>query len=306
MCNRFFTLCAGATASIALLMSGCGKPELVSQWRGGRVVVIDGDDGEWQNARHLLENENLVYGIFNDAKYLYLYFNLSDRTRQMQIARSGLTVWLDGGGGKRKTFGVRYPLAMTQDDMPEGRPGFSGGGRGGRSDGRFRGGGPSGDPAQLARLMEKLVARHDFEILGPFEDQRARSSGLNTAGIEVAASWSNGRLVYELKVPLARGDDYVYAVGARADKPLGLGLEARMTYIGAGMGMGRRVEIGGMDSGVRRGAGGGMRRGPGGGMRRGPGGGRSGWPGGSFQPEPLELWAKLRLAASEESSDEQR
>ena len=298
MCNRFFTLCAAATAGIALLLSGCGKPELVSQWRGGRVVVIDGDDGEWQNARHLLENENLVYGIFNDAKYLYLYFNLSDRTRQMQIARSGLTVWLDGGGGKGKTFGVRYPLAMTQDDMPEGRPGFSGGGSGGRSGGRFRGGVPSGDPAQLARLMEKLVARHDFEILGPLKDQRTRSSGLNTAGIEVAASWSNGRLVYELKVPLARGDDYVYAVGARADKPLGLGLEARMPYIGAGMEMGGRGGIGGM--------GGGMRRGRGGGMRRGPGGGRSGRPGGSFQPEPLELWAKLRLAASEESPAEQR
>ena len=280
MCNRFFTLCAAMTAGIALLLNGCGKPELVGQWRGDRGVVIDGDDGEWQNARHLLENENLVYGIFNDAKYLYLYFNLSDRTRQMQIARSGLTVWLDGGGGKGKTFGVRYPLAMTQDDMPEGRPGDSGGGRGG----------PSGDPAQLARLMEKLVARHDFEILGPLEDQRARSSGLNTAGIEVAASWSNGRLVYELKVPLARGDEYMYAVGARADKPLGLGLEARMPYIGTGMGMGRRGEMGGM----------------GGGMRRGRGGGRSGWPGGSFQPEPLELWAKLRLAASEESPAEQR
>ena len=290
MCNRFFALCAAVTAGIALLLSGCGKPELVSQWRGGRGVVIDGNDDEWQNARHLLENENLVYGIFNDAKYLYLYFNLSDRTRQMQIARSGLTVWLDGGGGKGKAFGVRYPLAMTQDDMPEGRPEVSGGGRGGRSGEPFRGGGPSGDPAQLARLMEKLVARRDFEILGPLEDQRTRSSGLNTAGIEVAASWSNGRLVYELKVPLARGDEYMYAVGARADKPLGLGLEARMPYIGAGMGMGRRDEMGGM----------------GGGMRRGRGGGRSGWPGGSFQPEPLELWAKLRLAASEESPAEQR
>ena len=124
MCNRFFTLCAGATAGIALLMSGCGRPELVSQWRGGRVVVIDGDDGEWQNARHLLENENLVYGIFNDTKYLYLYFNLSDRTRQMQIARSGLTVWLDGGGGKGKAFGVRYPLAMTRTTCRKGGRGF--------------------------------------------------------------------------------------------------------------------------------------------------------------------------------------
>ena len=153
MGNRLFALCAAATAGMALLWSGCGKPELVSQWRGGRIVVIDGNDGEWQDARHLLEKENLVYGIFNDADYLYLYFNLSDRARQMQIARWGLTVWLDADGGKGKTFGVRYPLAMTEDDLPQGRPGFSGGGRGGR-----RGGGAALDPGQLARLMERLVA----------------------------------------------------------------------------------------------------------------------------------------------------
>ena len=289
MCNRFFTLCAVATTGIALLWSGCGKPELVSQWRGERTIVIDGDDGEWQDVRHVLEKENLVYGIFNDADYLYLYFNLSDRARQMQIARSGLTVWLDPNGGKGKTFGIRYPLAMTETDLPEGRPGFSGSGRGGRrGGGRSRGGGAALDPGQLARLMERLVARDDFEILGPLEDQLTRSSGLNTAGIEVAASWSDGRLIYELKVPLARGDGYAYAVGARADKPLGLGLEAPLPDIGAGFG--RRGGLGDFGGGL----GGGGR---GGGFRGGRGGGfRGGRPGGISRPEPLKLWARLRLA----------
>ena len=51
MCNRFFTLCAAVTAGIALLLSGCGKPELVGQWRGDRGVVIDGDDGEVTKTR---------------------------------------------------------------------------------------------------------------------------------------------------------------------------------------------------------------------------------------------------------------
>ena len=301
MCTRLFTLCATATAGMALLWSGCGKPELVSQWRGGRTVVIDGKDGEWQNARHLIEKENLVYGIFNDADYLYLFFNLSDRARQMQIARSGLTVWLDGHGGKGKTFGVRYPLAMTAEDLPEGRrgsPGGDGSGRGGR---RSPGGEAAIDPSRLARLMERLVTRNDFEILGPLKDQRTRSSGLNTAGIEVAASWSDGRLMYELKVPLVRGGEYEYAVGARAGKPLGFGLEAPLPDI---VGPGRRDGFGGMGGGMG-GIGGGMGGGMGSRGSRGSGS-RGGRLGGSSWREPLELWARLRLAASEETPGEQR
>jgi hypothetical protein len=288
MSDRLLVLCTTAAIAItALLWSGCGKPELVSGWRGERTVVIDGNDGEWQDARHLYEKENLVYGIFNDARYLYLYFNLSDRARQRQIARSGLTVWLDAHGGKGKTFGIRYPLAMTEADLPQERPGPAAGAgrRGGR---RFSGGEAALDPGQLDRLMERLVSRDDFEILGPLEDQRLRSSGLNTAGIEVAASWSDGRLIYELKVPLIRGDDHAYAVGARANKALGLGLEAPLPNFGQVTRRGGLGGSGGLGPGLSDG-----RRG------RGRSGLRGGRPG-SFRPEPLELWATVQLAVPQE------
>lgn len=295
MCNRPFRwICAAATAGIVLLLSGCGKPELVSQWRGERSIVIDGDDGDWRNARHLLEKENLVYGMLNDAEYLYLYFNLSDRRRQMQIARSGLSVWLDANGGKGRSFGVHYPLAMKETDLPETGPGLSGGGRG-RGGGRSPGGRAALDPAQLDRLMERLVARRDFQILGPLSDQRTSSSGRIIAGIEVAASWSEGRLIYELKVPLTRDAEHAYAVGVREGKPLGVGIEAPLPDFRGG----------------RRG-GGGFAGGPGGRGRGGFGGGRGGGPGlgsrggrggGSSRPEPLELWAKLKLAGAAEGGD---
>ena len=111
------------------------------------------------------------------------------------------------------------------------------------------------------------------------------------------ASYSAGRLVYELRVPLIHGPHAPYALGVYPGDEIGVGFEtvefnrARMRPEGGGFG-------GGMGRGGR-GFGGGL-GGRGGGLGgRGPGGGdRGARPGGAGMGDPFKFWMKLRLSAS--------
>ena len=229
---NYRVLRAIGVAALAFLWTGC-RPTLTSQWRQA-AIVVDGDDAEWAGHKSFLEKHNLEFGIFNDADHLYLCFVLTDPVRQMQVARSGFSVWLDGEGGKDRNFGVRYPLGLAERFAPASdesqRP--DGGMRDRRgmrcsrgSEERPQSGRASIDPEQLARMMERVLTDRDFEILGPLPGQRMRTSGADVP-VEVAAAWSQGRLVYELKIPLSRGAGRVVGIGARSDKPIGLGLVA--------------------------------------------------------------------------------
>ena len=297
---NYRVLRAIGVAALAFLWTGC-RPTLTSQWRQA-AIVVDGDDAEWAGHKSFLEKHNLEFGIFNDADHLYLCFVLTDPVRQMQVARSGFSVWLDADGGKDRTFGVRYPLGVAERFAPEGdesqRPDGRTGGRarGGRgSGGRPQSGRASIDPEQLARMMERVLSDGEFEILGPLPGQRMRTGGTDVP-VSVAAAWSQGRLVYELKIPLSRGVGRQFGIGARSDKPIGLGLVAPVPDMARA---GQRRSPGGLGGGGRGGGGigGGYGgRGGGGGRRRGGGRGMGTMPGGGSRPEPFEVWAKLRLA----------
>ncbi len=98
-----------------------------------------------------------------------------------------------------------------------------------------------------------------------------------TSGIEVNLSRSDGAVVYELRVPLRADGQYEFAVGARAGEAIQIGLETPEFE--------RPEGGGGMPPGGKGGGRGGYGGGP-------PGGGR----GGFEPPDPIKLWATVRLA----------
>jgi len=276
------------------LFSGCGGTKLESSWLD-REVIIDGKDIEWHGARVILEDANLGMGLMNDDENFYLTLSLTDRMVQMQVLRNGFTVWFDSQGGKKKIFGIRFPLGMQDfaDQRGEGFPGMEQegmGGRTGRMDDRRQ-----QDPRQLEAMFDRLIEKGELEIIGPEETPLRRYSLVENQDVKLGITFNNGRLVYELKVPLAKADALSLGIGTIPGKIFGLGFETPELDMAA-----MRQQMGGRKGGGLRGVGGvggdamGGSGDMGGGMR---GGGRGGMRGGMMRTfEPFQLWTKVKLA----------
>ncbi|MDH5745115.1 MAG: hypothetical protein OEZ52_16355 [Candidatus Aminicenantes bacterium] len=253
---------------------GCGLFEMDSKWRD-RDIAIDGKSDDWLNAMMYLEEERISLGLLNDDNFLYICMIVDDPFIRGQIVRQGFELWFNPGGGKKKVFGIRFPIGMMEAEMPpeEVRA----------KDVPMKLDRGEQDPERLDQVLRRQM--DELEILGPGKDESLRMPVEKAKGIEVKIEVASGVVIYELKVPLHLSEDLPFAIGAKAGDLIGV-----------------RLKIPKMDFGqVRRRMGGGMGM-PGGG-RGGMGGGMGGMgmPGGMRPqlPKPLKIRAKVLLASAE-------
>ena len=265
------------TATLGLA-AACKQVELASRW-AAEGVVVDGVNDEWIGATTYFEKQDVTVGLLNDEEFLYVSLVTSGPVGRLAMA-AGLTVWFDPSGGKDEWYGIRFPVPPEPDDRASRGRADRGGDRraGGRAGGR-PGGGRS--PQGLDRLRQ-------VELEGPGELTRRRLPLPVGGGLEVAIRNNGPTFVYELKVALARNDDYRMGIGVEPGSEIGVGL---VTGNIGGQGRGPGGFGGGFGGGGGRGGGG---FGGGGGRGGGGGGGRGG-PGGGDRPDPLKLWAKVQL-----------
>jgi hypothetical protein len=290
----------------ALAVAGCSKTyEFDSAWRD-RAIVVDGNNEDWEGVTSYIDEAKIAVGILNDERFLYVNLVLWEPTQRMQAMGMGLTLWFDPEGGKEKTLGIRYPLGMEgggpfggepfRGGRPEGRPQGDGPQDGERQDGNRRG--TRADRENPEEMQGKfLEAATELEVLGPRDIDRHRYDLTDAGGVEVRVNPLKDCLVYELKVPLQKEPGDKFALGVAAGEKIGVVLETpemeRPQMPGGPGGGGGRPPGGGPGGGM-----GGGRR-PSGGMGM-PGGGRG------SPPEPLELKAKIRLAAASPAQDAPR
>ncbi len=258
------------------------KADVSSQWRGDTEIVVDGVNTEWQGRLSPVKDVPVSIGFFNDDRYLYFCLTTSDRATRAQIMRRGLIVWIDQGGGKKKDFGIEFPVGMSGMYMVEQTGGDTGEGR--------------------DRQAQPLEASKDrLVVLGPGKNDRRDLAFEEAPGIEAKIGESQGVMVYEMRVPLAKTETQPYAIGAKPDTIVGVGLEtpeidrsATPQHMGRGEGGegGGHGGYGGGHGGYGGRGGLGGRGGDGGyGGRGGMGGGRS-----FAQQKPIKVWDTVQLA----------
>lgn len=260
-------LSIGAVAVLA----GCGKNiQLESRWLD-REITIDAYEGEWREALTAIQKERFTFGAFNDNDYLYICLMTRDRSLQNQVMGMGFTMWFSPGGKQEDAWGIRYPLGRRASGMS-------------LMDNQ-------GISSQDGRPQSFDTALDELEIIERGEDNGLRLLLAEAQGIEIKAFGDLDALIYELKIPLRRGENAPYAVGAQAGQEITIGLETQVFDREARMGQ-RRPDgtggQGGIGTGGRGGAGMGGR---GGGMP--PGGGQGMRP---QMASPLNIWATLALA----------
>jgi hypothetical protein len=245
-----------------LLSASCGTLDIESRWREA-AVVVDGRLDDWQGRLYDFKDMDVSFGVQNDDRFLYLCLRVADPRVGGQILRSGLVVWFDPAGGKRRVWGIHYPLAREWNDF-QGLP---------------------GRPDEEERKERREAAREaleEAEIIGPGRDEKARFKIGEIPGLELAAPRAGGNFVYELAVPFEKSEAAPYALEAKAGRRVGIGIDTpARNLIGPGRGMGGPGMGGFGPAGYGRGY-------PGrGGIMVGRGFGGA---------APLKLWLKTSLA----------
>jgi hypothetical protein len=234
-------------------------------------IMVDGKESEWSGKIYYLENQKIGIGLQNDTSNLYILVKATDWSRQMQIMRTGLTIWLDATGKNKKSLGIHYPIGMQEYGIPDVKA---------NPNTEF-------ESEQKNRSAEMLK---EIEVLGPEKNDRNRIPRANNFGIEASLSDTLGVMVYELKIPLQGTNEHPYAISAGQGSAISVGLEGGKFNREM---MGNRMRMrGGMPGGE-----GGMRPG---GMMPGEGqppestsvGGRER----GKMLQPIDLWTKVSLA----------
>ena len=114
MCVRISSLLLLVSTMMLIILNGCSSGlKLTSDWQQGEMN-IDGSDSQWQRGLYYDKESDIVYGVRNDDKYIYVFLKTQNRSTQMQIMRQGLTVWFDREDGKNQTFGIKYPMSWQE------------------------------------------------------------------------------------------------------------------------------------------------------------------------------------------------
>ena len=256
-----------------ILMTGCSSGlKLTSDWQQGEMN-IDGSDSEWQRGLYYDKESDMVFGVRNDDKNVYVFLKTQNRSTQMQIMRQGFTVWFDREDGKNQVFGVKYPMGRQWTHA-----------------------GISSDTNEekLHTFLDQEFP--ELEMIGPKKEDIQRFSPLEAPGIRVKLGRIGETFVYELRVPLKKTYDHPFAVEPIPGHRIGIefetgefkpeqskgGVHAGGGYErGEGMGEGNPAEGG--FTGSRRSHGSGDK------------GGRSG---NIEKTKQMELWLSVQLAQS--------
>jgi hypothetical protein len=257
---------------LLILLNGCsGGFKLTSDWQQ-REMNIDGSDSQWQRGLYYDKESDLVYGVRNDEKYIYVFLKTQNRSTQMQIMRQGLTVWFDREDGKNQTFGIQYPMSRQ-----EGHAGFI----------------PDTNEETLHTFLDQEFP--ELEILGPKKEDLQRFSALETPGIRVKLGRTRETLIYELRVPLHKTSEQPFAIEPTSSNRIGVEFETgefKPEQMKGGMHAG-----GGHDHGEGMGEGEPAEGSSMGGGRRPHGGGNQGGRLGNIEKtKRMELWLSVQLA----------
>jgi hypothetical protein len=231
-------------------------------------IIIDGKTDDWRGNLKPVKDTNVAVSVSNDQQNLYLCLRVDNEAYSSQIMRQGLTVWFDLRGKKKKTLGLRYPIAFQPErDRPT----------------DWQPGGNQKPPMKMEPGQEPLFEERfsELEIIRPGGNEPVRMNISEVKGTEIKLVPSRLGLIYELKVPISESDEYPFALNLVKSKQIAIGFEVNEFEGVRPQRMGR---IPGGPGGMPP-MGGGF--GPG---RRGPGGR-------SLEAEKLKIWAITKISS---------
>lgn len=194
------TVAVFGLALVGLATAVVAKSEPAASAWSETAIVIDGLAADWGQMVMATEKDVAVdYSFRNDAANLYILFSFKNPQYLSSLESTGLTVWLNGEGKKKKIVGVRFfskPVAAEDYIALVEKKGKA-----------------LSDAQKQEIRAAKVIPLMTYELL-----EGAKTMSL---ACEAGVRKIGGSLNYELCIPLAILADKAPA----ADKPLAVGFE---------------------------------------------------------------------------------
>ncbi len=197
---------------LALCIPGKSAEKIVqSQWATS-PPNIDGSNKDWEGGTLTLYKKTKVdYAFRNDADNLYVIFIFNDpRGFMSTIQQSGITLWLNTDGKKKKNYGIKFAIKTVSADnyiqiveqmmgetMPE-------------------------EKRQQIRTKESYQIFHNEVI-----DKEGEAPVIASGPTAPAFNTAGGRetMVYEFKVPLNKNEASPVGIGTAPGGSFTIGFE---------------------------------------------------------------------------------
>ncbi|MFO7866037.1 MAG: hypothetical protein R6V02_04400 [Candidatus Aminicenantes bacterium] len=206
--------CGLKILTLSLMMVVClspvwAKDEAVSQWIDVPIQV-DGSDEDWAEENLMnFKKYSVDYGFKNNGDYLFSVFIFHDPEYLSSIQQTGMTLWLNPEGKKKKQYGIRFQkLNLTAEQYIQVLESQQG--------------------ALTDMLKQKIMSEpkhiiHNVFIVNKNEDIIQPSAEFKPALFR--SGRHDDRVVYEFAVPLARPAENAFGTGAQPGQSMKVAFE---------------------------------------------------------------------------------
>ena len=102
---------------LALCAPGFSKESIVESKWVTAPMTIDGSNNEWEEDTLTFEKKvNVDYAFRNDSENLYVLFIFKEPRFMSSINKTGMTLWFNTEGKKKKKHGIRFQIKILQAD----------------------------------------------------------------------------------------------------------------------------------------------------------------------------------------------
>lgn len=197
---------------LALFIPGISAEKFIqSQWTA-TAPTIDGSNSDWEGGTLTLYKKTKVdYAFRNDADNLYVIFIFNDpRGFRSNIQQSGITLWLNTDGKKKKDYGIRFAIRTVSADnyiqiVEE----------------------MLGEPMPEEK-KEQIRAKESYQIFhNEVIDKNGEAPALASGPTAPAFNTARGKetMVYEFKIPLRKDESSPVGIGTQPGGSFTLGFE---------------------------------------------------------------------------------
>jgi uncharacterized membrane protein YgcG len=201
--------------------------------------------------------------------------------------RSGFITWFEPENGDYKPFGISFPQPNVFSDQQQFKQSNQGVNR------------ESSQEENPDNIMDNMIMQQtQLEIVNKDKYPLIALPLINKEGIEAKLSIKDNYFVYELKVPLAVGNDYSYTAGVTPGNTIKIRFETEKMEMAKKESPDQGERLSDSNTGqMPRGTGGGGMRG-----RGGHSGGRSGGGRNTNNSDPLNYTVNLKLESELKSN----
>lgn len=183
--------------------------DAVSTW-ADTPVQVDGMEQEWA-AENLINMKKYGadYGFKNDGNFLYSIFIFKDSEYLSSIQQTGMTIWLNAEGKKKKDYGIRFQqLALPPEKYIELL--------------EARGGALTDIQKQQIRAKKQHYVPNVFIVNK--DEEAVRANAEYKPAVFNMAQYED-RLVYEFAVPLEKPEENAFGIGTQPGQSIKVGFE---------------------------------------------------------------------------------